>query len=157
MSACTIVAIIVGVSGCFLVCLIGLIAAIAVPNLLHAIDRGKQKRTVNDIRSIATAVESYAIDYRTVPLMVEWNDVDFIAPQLEPTYIRALPRVDAWQRPIQYRSVDEKSYALRSLGKDGVAEHPPPSGKSSDPNTDIIWENGDFTALPNVSFYPGER
>ncbi|MBZ5641051.1 MAG: prepilin-type N-terminal cleavage/methylation domain-containing protein, partial [Acidobacteriia bacterium] len=44
------------------VAIIGIIAAIAIPNLLNAIDRGKQKRTMADIRSIGTAVESYAID-----------------------------------------------------------------------------------------------
>jgi general secretion pathway protein G len=41
------------------VAIIGIIAAIAIPNLLNAIDRGKQKRTMADLRSIGTAVESY--------------------------------------------------------------------------------------------------
>ena len=44
------------------VAIIGIIAAIAIPNLLNAIDRGKQKRTMADLRSIGTAVESYAIE-----------------------------------------------------------------------------------------------
>ena len=44
------------------VAIIGIIAAIAIPNLLNAIDRGKQKRTMADMRSIGTSVESYAID-----------------------------------------------------------------------------------------------
>ena len=43
------------------VAIIGIIAAIAIPNLLNAIDRGKQKRTMVDMRSIGTAVESCAI------------------------------------------------------------------------------------------------
>jgi general secretion pathway protein G len=33
------------------VAIIGIIAAIAIPNLLNAIDRGKQKRSMADIRT----------------------------------------------------------------------------------------------------------
>ncbi len=44
------------------VAIIGIIAAIAIPNLLNAIDRGKQKRTMADMRSVGTAIESYAVD-----------------------------------------------------------------------------------------------
>ena len=44
------------------VAIIGIIAAIAIPNLLNAIDRGKQKRTMADLRSVGTAIESYSID-----------------------------------------------------------------------------------------------
>ena len=49
------------------VAIIGIIAAIAIPNLLNAIDRGKQKRTMADIRSVGTAVESYAVDVNFYP------------------------------------------------------------------------------------------
>ena len=50
------------------VAIIGIIAAIAIPNLLNAIDRGKQKRTMADMRSIGTAVESYAVDNNVYPV-----------------------------------------------------------------------------------------
>ena len=30
---------------------------------MNAIDRGKQKRTMADIRAVATAVDSYAVDH----------------------------------------------------------------------------------------------
>src|SRR5258706_1489699 len=49
------------------VAIIGIIAAIAIPNLLNAIDRGKQKRTMADMRSVGTAVESYAVDNNVYP------------------------------------------------------------------------------------------
>ena len=49
------------------VAIIGIIAAIAIPNLLNAINRGRQKRTMADMRSIATAVESYAVDHELLP------------------------------------------------------------------------------------------
>ena len=37
------------------VAIIGILAAIAIPNLLTAMQRSKQKRSMADIRSIATA------------------------------------------------------------------------------------------------------
>jgi prepilin-type N-terminal cleavage/methylation domain-containing protein len=40
------------------VAIIGVIAAIAIPNLLNAIDRSKQKRSMADMRTIGTAVEA---------------------------------------------------------------------------------------------------
>ena len=49
------------------VAIIGIIAAIAIPNLLNAINRGRQKRTMADMRSIATAVESYEVDFNFYP------------------------------------------------------------------------------------------
>ncbi|NIM01008.1 MAG: prepilin-type N-terminal cleavage/methylation domain-containing protein, partial [Acidobacteria bacterium] len=49
------------------VAIIGIIAAIAIPNLLNAIDRGKQKRTMADLRSIGTAVEEYSVDNTVYP------------------------------------------------------------------------------------------
>src|SRR6187200_3441063 len=49
------------------VAIIGIIVAIAIPNLLNAIQRAKQKRTMADMRSIGTAAESYSIDYNAYP------------------------------------------------------------------------------------------
>ena len=50
------------------VAIIGIIAAIAIPNLLNAIDRGKQKRTMADLRSMGTAIEEYSIDNNFYPV-----------------------------------------------------------------------------------------
>jgi type IV pilus assembly protein PilA len=44
------------------VAIIGILAAIAIPNLLTAMQRSKQKRTMADMRSIATAWEARATD-----------------------------------------------------------------------------------------------
>ncbi|MBN1475338.1 prepilin-type N-terminal cleavage/methylation domain-containing protein [Candidatus Sumerlaeota bacterium] len=50
------------------VAIIAILAAIAVPNFLEAQTRAKVSRTYSDMRSMATALESYAIDYnRYVP------------------------------------------------------------------------------------------
>src|SRR5450756_69645 len=44
------------------VAIIGILAAIAIPNLLTAMQRAKQKRTMADMRTIATAWEARATD-----------------------------------------------------------------------------------------------
>ncbi len=49
------------------VAIIGILAAIAVPNFLNAQVRAKVSRTMSDIRSISTALEMYNTDNGTYP------------------------------------------------------------------------------------------
>src|SRR6266700_687199 len=49
------------------IAIIGILAAIAIPNLLNAVQRGKQKRTMSDMRTLATAIEAYAVDNNSYP------------------------------------------------------------------------------------------
>src|SRR5436309_12600716 len=81
------------------VAIIGIIAAIAIPNLLNAIQRGKQKRTMSDLRSIGTAIESYQVDNGFPPGTTS-GAVSTISPVLEPTFIKVLPTKDAWKTGI---------------------------------------------------------
>ena len=41
------------------VAIIGIMAAIAIPNLLVALQKGKQKATMGDMKSVGTALEVY--------------------------------------------------------------------------------------------------
>lgn len=50
------------------VAIIAILAAIAVPNFLEAQVRSKVSRTKADIRSLATAIEAYAVDNNTYPI-----------------------------------------------------------------------------------------
>ena len=50
------------------VAIIAILAAIAVPNFLEAQVRSKVSRTKADMRSIATAIESYAVDHNHHPI-----------------------------------------------------------------------------------------
>ena len=50
------------------VAIIAILAAIAVPNFLEAQIRAKVSRVHNDMRSMATAIESYYVDYNKPPL-----------------------------------------------------------------------------------------
>lgn len=54
------------------VAIIAILAAIAVPNFLQAQTRSKVARTYTDMRTLATALEEYAVDYnRYVP---DWKE-----------------------------------------------------------------------------------
>ena len=72
------------------VAIIGIIAAIAIPNLLNAIDRGKQKRSMADLRSIGTASEAYAVDNNFYPV----GALGVVTPVLQPIYIKLMPASD---------------------------------------------------------------
>ncbi len=49
------------------VAIIAILAAIAVPNFLEAMTRAKVSRVKADLRTVATAIESYTVDYGRVP------------------------------------------------------------------------------------------
>ena len=56
------------------VAIIAILAAIAVPNFLEAQVRAKVSRVKADQRSIATAIESYVVDYNRSPYYFNTND-----------------------------------------------------------------------------------
>jgi type II secretion system protein G len=128
------------------VAIIGIIAAIAIPNLLNAINRGKQKRTMADMRSIATAVESYSVDWNFYPKGVG-TMVDAV-PYLTPTYIKKLPNVDGWNRTLLFQSsTDGATYTIESYGKNGTQDAVV-GGPTTDFNQDIIFREGRFYQWP---------
>ncbi len=62
------------------VAIIAILAAIAVPNFLEAQVRSKVSRTKADMRSLATAIESYAVDNNHLP-------IDYDPENLYPFYM----------------------------------------------------------------------
>jgi prepilin-type N-terminal cleavage/methylation domain-containing protein len=55
------------------VAIIAILAAIAVPNFLEAQTRSKVARVQSDMRSLATAMEAYRVDWNSVPI---WFSAD---------------------------------------------------------------------------------
>ena len=49
------------------VAIIGIIVAISLVNMFNAIQRAKQKRSMGDMKSLATAIEAYATDQNFYP------------------------------------------------------------------------------------------
>src|SRR5262245_62711074 len=91
------------------VAIIGIIAAIAIPNLLNAIQRGKQKRTMADARAVGTAAEAFAVDNNRYP--AGGSPVTVITTDLEPIYIKKLPTKDGWGTTYDYRVAPNTSNA----------------------------------------------
>jgi len=96
--------------------LAGIMAAIAIPNFLNAVDRGKQKRTMADIRSIGTAVEAFRLQKNAYP---DAETIGDLGAALAPEYIEVMPPTDGWQHPLQVESNGEH-YLIYSFGKDGT-------------------------------------
>ncbi len=128
-------------AGMLLIC--GIIAAIAIPNFLNAVDRGKQKRSMADLDSIAAAIEAYSIDHGHYPIVA---DLAALKAVLEPTYIRVLPELDPWGQRFQGRSSHE-GYFLLSTGKDGIGDgcDGGPTGRF---DADICLSDGQFIQWP---------
>src|SRR5213083_857462 len=128
------------------VAIIGIIAAIAIPNLLNAIDRSKQKRTMADIRSVGTAVEEYAIDNNFYPIQPAQGPIaTTIAVLLEGPYIKVTPKTDGWNFDINYGSAAAgQGYTIRSYGKDGAKNAAQAAGAFNSFDCDIVFQQGQF-------------
>lgn len=128
------------------VAIVGILAAIAVPNLLNALDRGKQKRTMMDLRTIGVAVETYQVDNSHYPVAV---DAAALAVVLEPDYIKRLPEHDGWGNPFIVTSTN-LSMTVLSKGKDaaGDANCDISGGIIHSVKDAICWVDGRFTQYP---------
>jgi len=139
------------------IAIIGILAAIAIPNLLNAVQRGKQKRSMSDMRSLATAIEAYAVDnniyppaacagglYTTVGSAVTTGSFT----RLTPTYIAQPPRQDGWGEFLLFGSdAPGNNYNIQSKGRDKTAGAIN-CGTTTDFNDDILFSNGTFLQWP---------
>ncbi len=62
------------------VAIIGVLAAIAVPNFLEAQTRARTARAVTDLRTLATALEAYRVDEGDYPYILDLNGVEWQMP-----------------------------------------------------------------------------
>ena len=130
------------------VAIIGIIAAIAIPNLLNAINRGRQKRTMSDMRTISTALGAYGTDNVYYPR--GQTDIAGMKGYLTPVYIKTYPNRDGWGTPYGFGSNSAGSdYTLVSYGKDRVAGiAPTDETKTKDFDCDIYAQSGSFIQYP---------
>jgi general secretion pathway protein G len=128
------------------VAIIGILAAIAIPALFHAVERARQKRTIGDIHAVALAVNAYATDWPCVPRLSGAVAADLV-PLLSPTYTRTLPVEDGWRQPLRYDG-EGLDYTLLSHGSDGTADGGEPVGPTTHFNADIVLYNGQFIQWP---------
>src|ERR1044071_9105015 len=76
------------------VAIIGIIAALLIPNFLDALQKAKQKRTVADIRNAGTAEMSWLTD----PIAAAAHLSNILVPQ----YLQQVPTTDGWKNDMDY-------------------------------------------------------
>ncbi|RMF75029.1 MAG: hypothetical protein D6738_04745 [Acidobacteria bacterium] len=131
-----------------------LLTAIALPNLLQAIERGRQQRTTRTISDIAVAVDAYGEENGRYPVLGDdWQPVEKLAPALEGVYLEKLVTEDAWGHPLLYWS-DGQHYRVISTGRDGKVDRDwravtEPVAVET-PDNDIVFEERGFLAMPEM-------
>jgi len=157
------------------VAIIGIIAAILIPNLIDALQKAKQKRAVADMRNVGGAWFTWLTDQLSAASagvqQFSWSDfgTDITAQDLldtvlftgdpNPTYIQSVPDTDPWGNDYDYQwagidEVVERSSSLmgiRSMGNDGAFEgdtYTVAPFVSSDFLQDIVWADGFFIRWP---------
>ena len=142
------------------VAIIGIIIAIAIPNLLAAVQRGRQKRTMADMKVISTMWETYFVDYNyywhaggcpapvpsTGGISAARQNLDSI---LSPTYIARLPIKDGWNNSFYFytdAASQAQEYRIESIGNDGVSDTY--CGVTTSFGNDIVLSNGQFIEWP---------
>jgi len=131
------------------VAVIGIIAAIAIPNLLNALHRGRQKRTMSDMRTIATAVGSYESDASYFPRAI--TSMADLEAHLMPVYMKAVPTRDGWLTEMYVESTARGNhYTLVSYGKNKVPEPFGGYGTLTNQfNADIWITDHEFVQFPD--------
>jgi type II secretion system protein G len=141
------------------VAIIGILAAIAIPNLLTALQRSRQKRSMADMRSVATAWEARATDtnsYTAAGVTISWpapsQDVTVIETQLVPTYTRKFAAHDGWGSKFQI-GFNNRTYSIESIGADQKDDGDSKTSVSAPVVTgnfdcDIVFSNGNFVMYP---------
>jgi len=132
------------------IAIIAIIAVIAIPNLLSALQKGRQKTTMGDMSSIGKAVESYLADNTVAPS----GTMEEINPILQPFFLKRLPKDDGWGNVFQYTS-EWDIYSIGSGGRDNSVVDWSQFGEYvcmsiTDYLNDIIYSGGQFVYFPRI-------
>jgi type II secretory pathway pseudopilin PulG len=143
--------------GCLLllIAIAGIVAAIVIPNFVDAKNKAQQKRTVADVRTIATALESARSDDDHYPAV---TDAAALGTALAGHGYKGNGK-DGWDHPLRYTCLQKEdggctSYELASGGRDGAFEHAP-GEYPQDPfeptayDSDIVMSDGMFSRWPS--------
>jgi type II secretion system protein G len=148
------------------IAIIGIIAALLIPNFLDALQKAKQKRTVADMRNTGTAMFSWLTDqvgaaaagasgtvtmanYATVTQTV-------LETALVPQYMQSVPTLDGWKHDFGYylntaNPLAQQVMAVYSGGRNGgtaQGTYTVTSFEPTDYDQDIVWADGFFVRWP---------
>jgi len=129
------------------IAILGIIAAIAIPNFLNAVQRAKQKRTMSTMTEIATILEDRYQERKELPEVRSMEE--FVG-----VFGAAGERVrrDGWNNEFRI-AVTPDGYAIASAGKDGVfseklLEAYKPA-RTVEFNADIVLRDGEWIVAPD--------
>jgi general secretion pathway protein G len=121
---------------------VGVLSGIAVPQLLRAYERSRQRVSMADMRSIAAANATYHVDSGAFPATFA---------DLMPEYLNPVPPADAWNNAWAYERASDDDYVLTSYGQGGASGPAAPDPWTGDPfEADLILTNGAFTQAPTA-------
>lgn len=142
------------------IAIIGIIAALLIPNFLDALQKAKQKRTVADERSMATAVTTLATDLASAAAAGQSGtytvgaggqtsiDIPGLERILVTRYIPAVPVLDGWKETYEYwlaaQLTAPQLFAVRSRGLKSISEgdtYTITSFTPTDYERDIVWSD----------------
>jgi prepilin-type N-terminal cleavage/methylation domain-containing protein len=160
------------------VAIIGIIASILVPNLIDALQKAKQKRTLATMRNIGTAWMSWLTDQVSASAagasVYDASDLDrltfaklenYLIPSTKMFYASAVPEFDGWTHRLEYcvnsDLIQQSAIMICSPGRNGqLGENPTnvmdccneiwASGSfiGTDYDQDIVWADGFMVRSP---------
>ena len=148
------------------VAIIGILAAMLIPNLLDALQKAKQKRTLADMRIAGGAMMAWLTDQSSAAAagqnVTQISVTDFhpitqqaLASLMVSQYIQSMPLLDGWKHRYDYYldPVDPnfKAMAVRSGGSDATFDGDTYTTGPFDPtdyHRDIVWTDGFFVRWP---------
>jgi prepilin-type N-terminal cleavage/methylation domain-containing protein len=156
------------------VAIIGIIAAILIPNLIDALQKAKQKRTVGDMRTAGTSMMAYITDQAsaaaagrrttnfTWPTGSGISDFGAIEGILHQSstffYLQDVPQKDGWAHNFEWFLASSTDLlrntnvaAIRSPGRHGTFDtnsYTPGAFITTDYDKDIVWADGFFVRVP---------
>jgi prepilin-type N-terminal cleavage/methylation domain-containing protein len=156
------------------VAIIGIIAALLIPNFLESLQKAKQKRTMADEKSAGTAMMAWLTNEIGAAAagydvdMGAWDsgattDYETVELVLAPTYVQTLPQRDGWKHPFAYslntgNPLARNVMAVFSGGRDSDVDGTswpssvaPTTSGAYDPDlydNDVLWADGYFVVWP---------
>ena len=121
--------------------ILGIVAAIVIPNFVDAKSRAQRVSTVGDLRAISAAVEASRLATGALP---SEGPIEAVLAEVRAHAAGDLPAVDAWGHPLRYACWSDfglpecNNYGLVSPGRDGVFEHDHPRDYFEEPAPSLV-------------------
>ena len=153
------------------VAIIGIIASMLIPNMLDAMQKTKQKRTMADMRIAGGAMFSWLTDQvgaaaaGQTSTQINLSDyggqktVADLRAVLVPTYLQEIPAKDGWKSAYNYylNTLNPHSrnvMAIRSTGRDSQADgsgtYTVTGFEPTDYDRDVVWADGFMVRWPEA-------